>query len=100
MGRHTDNWESWATTPVNKLQKEVDESISAAKAAYSYSRYLRLAAGPAQTGARPAVEAVTPEREKRTSPVTEQRAKKTARTQPAESDSGMGAWIAALQVVG
>jgi len=84
----------------NKLQKEVDESISAAKAAHNYSRYLRLAAGPAQTGARPTVEATTPEREKQTSPGTEQRAKKTARTQPAESDSGMGAWIAALQVVG
>ena len=88
----------------SKLQKEVDEFITAAKAAYNHSRYLQqmgiVAARQAHTGARPTDEATTPEREKRTSPGTEQRAKKTARTQPAESDSGMGAWIAALQVLG
>ena len=84
----------------NKLQKEVDEAISAANQADNYSRYLRFTAGPAQTEARPTVEAITPEREKRTSPGMEQRAKKTARTQSVENDPGMGAWIAALQAVG
>ena len=88
----------------SKLQKEVDDFITAAKAAHNHSRYLQqmgiVAAGPAQTEARPTVEAITPERERRTSPGTEQRAKKTARTQPVESDPGMGVWIAALQDIG
>ena len=44
-------------------------------------------------------EATTPEREKRTSTGMEQRAKKTARTQPAESDPSMGKWLAALHAV-
>ena len=81
----------------SKLQKEVDESISAAKAAYNQSRYLQQMgmAGPAHTGARPTDEATTPEREKRTSTGME-RAKKTARTQPVESDPSMGKWLAAL----
>jgi len=54
------------------------------------------AAGPAHTGARPTDEATTPEREKRTSTGMEKRAKKTARTQPVESDPSMGKWLAAL----
>ena len=87
----------------SKLQKEVDDFITAAKAAHNHSRYLQqmgiVAAGPAQTEARPIVEAITPEREKRTSPGMEQRAKKTARTQSVENDPSMGAWIAALQAV-
>ena len=58
------------------------------------------AAGPAHTGARPTDEATTPEREKRTSTGMEQRAKKTARVQPAECDPSLGKWLAALQAVG
>ena len=58
-----------------------------------------VAARPAHTGARPTDEATTPEREKRTSTGMEQRAKKTACTQPAESDPNMGKWLAALHAV-